>query len=70
MDVDIEIDFQLDSTDRENPLPIRTRARIIHTERLAQDRYTLGVQFIALGNAESRGIESYLQSLAAGAGRL
>jgi hypothetical protein len=70
IDVDIEIDFRLEYLGRENPLPVRTRARIVHTERLAQDRYTLGVQFIALGDAESRGIESYLQSLATGAGRL
>lgn len=60
--VETDIHFQLHNPEREKPLDISTRARIMHTERLAQDRYTIGVQFIALRDAERGGIKSYIEA--------
>jgi hypothetical protein len=69
-DVEIDIQFELRTPDRENPFAICTRVRIIHTERLAQDSYTLGVQFIALSHADRDSLQSYLEAEAARRGRL
>ena len=62
-DVDIEIHFQLQAAGRRKPLSIRTRARLIHTERLAQDSYTLGAKFLDMRDVDSRGIENYMQQV-------
>jgi hypothetical protein len=70
IDIDIDIQFQLQAAGRKKPLSIRTTARIIHTERLAQDSYTLGAQFIALHDADIRGIELYLKQVTGQANRL
>jgi len=70
IDIDIEIQFQLQPTGIEKPLLVHTTARIIHTERLAQDSYTLGAQFIALHDADIRGIELYLKQVISQTNRL
>lgn len=59
-DVEIDIHFRLRDPNREQALDIQTRARIIHTERLAQNSYTLGIQFIALRDAERDSIKAYM----------
>jgi hypothetical protein len=69
-DVEMEIQFQLHNDDKKQPLSVRTRARIIHTERLAQDSYTLGVQFIALNEADDNGIKSCIRYMSARTGEL
>ncbi|HUT40984.1 MAG TPA: PilZ domain-containing protein [Gammaproteobacteria bacterium] len=68
--VEIEIYFQLQAAGRKKPLSIRAQARLIHTERLAQDSFTLGAQFIALRDTDIRGIENYMQQIDAQTERL
>ena len=68
--VEIEIQFQLRVAGRKKPLTIRAQARLIYTERLAQDSFTLGAQFIALRETEIRGIENYMQQINAQSTRL
>jgi hypothetical protein len=62
--VDIEVQFQLQAAGRKKPLSIRTQARLIYTERLAQDSFTLGAQFLAIRDVDRRGLESYVQRVA------
>lgn len=59
--VDIEIQFQLHSTGSRKPLNIRTLARIIYTERLAQDSYTAGVKFLSLGETDVRALATSIR---------
>lgn len=61
-DVDIDIRFQLHNPGHNKPLAIRSRAHIIHTERLAQDSYTLGIQFIALQDSDRSGIMTFIEA--------
>ena len=68
-DVEIALQFQLHNDDKAEPLAVSTRARIIHTERLAQDSYTLGVQFIALNEADDDGIRSCIRYMTARTGQ-
>jgi len=68
--VDVGIHFQLQAAGKKKPLSMRTTARIIYTQRLAQDSYTVGAQFIALREADIRGIEYYMQQVAAQTARL
>jgi hypothetical protein len=46
----IEIQFDLQSP-AQPPLSLNTRARVIHSERLAQDIFHVGVQFIHIDEA-------------------
>ncbi len=59
--VHIEIQFQLQAPDRQKPHSIRTQALVIHTERLAQDSFTLGARFLALRESDIRAITHYIQ---------
>jgi c-di-GMP-binding flagellar brake protein YcgR len=61
-DVLVEVEFQLALPGME-PCTIRTTAAIIHTERLAQDCYHVGIQFQYLPEAEARAIEQYIAHL-------
>ncbi len=70
IDVHIGIHFQLQAAGRKKPLSMHSTARIIHTERLAQDSYTVGAQFIALRDTDIRGIEHFMQAVARQAERL
>jgi c-di-GMP-binding flagellar brake protein YcgR len=61
-DVLIEVEFQFAQPDRE-PCTIRTPAAVIHTERLAQDCYHVGVQFRQLPEQDARSVEQYIAQL-------
>ncbi len=40
---------------------LRVKASVVHTERLAQDIYHVGVQFIDLDKASARAVEDYVE---------
>ncbi len=60
MDVTVDVQFSLPS-DKKHASNIKTAARIVHSERLAQDVFHVGVQFTGLGIDETRQLESYIQ---------
>lgn len=60
-DVVIELRFQLPLAGRKKPAPVQCSAGIIHSERLAQDIYHIGVQFLALSAAETKSLQAYLE---------
>lgn len=62
-DVLIEVAFQLPRSGEE-PLSIRSQASVIHTERLAQDCYHIGVQFLQPVDVDARAIEDYISQRA------
>lgn len=68
--VDLDILFPLHNAGRKKTLTVRTRVRVVHTERLAQDRYTVGVRFVDLRAADARAIEAYLREVRARPGWL
>ena len=39
----------------------RVKVSVVHTERLAQDKYHVGVQFIDLDKASARALENYVE---------
>ena len=60
MDVMVDVQFRLPSeTKRANN--IKTVARIVHSERLAQDVFHVGVQFTGMGMNETRQLATYIQ---------
>ena len=59
LDAYIEIHFRLYTEDK-RAASIMTSARIIHTERLAQDLYQVGVQFIGLKQVEMKRLETFI----------
>jgi hypothetical protein len=62
MDVDIDVQFTLPS-DNKRTVVIKTGARIVHSERLAQDVFHVGIQFNTL-NANAHGqLEAYIEGL-------
>ena len=62
--MDVEMDIAFEIPQGEAPvLPVRTRARVVHSERLAQDEFHVGVQFMDLAEAISRPLESYITEL-------
>jgi len=63
LDVDLDIAFDLPPVDDAPTLPVRARARVIHSERLAQDEFHVGVQFMDLERSLSGAIESYINVL-------
>ena len=62
LDVEMDISFELPQPDAP-ALPIRTRGRVVHSERLAQDEFHVGVQFMDLAKAVSGSIENYINHL-------
>ena len=62
MDAGIDIQFKLPS-DKKRTTAIKTSARIIHSERLAQDVFHVGVQFNALNINALRQLETYVEGL-------
>jgi c-di-GMP-binding flagellar brake protein YcgR len=62
LDVFIEIHFRLHAEDKQ-AATIKASARIIHTERLAQDLYQVGVQFIDLNQAATKKLETFIEAL-------
>jgi hypothetical protein len=62
MDVEIDVQFTL-PPDNKRDTAIKTGARIIHSERLAQDLFHVGIQFNTL-NSNARGqLEAYIEKL-------
>ena len=62
LDVEMDISFELQYGNAP-VLPIRTRGRVVHSERLAQDEFHVGVQFIDLAKTLSGPIEYYINHL-------
>ena len=62
MDAGIDIQFKLPS-DKNRATAIKTSARIIHSERLAQDVFHVGVKFNTLNINVLRQLETYIEGL-------
>jgi PilZ domain len=57
----IEIQFDLQPP-AQTRLPLDVRARVIHSERLAQDVYLVGIQFIRLDEAAVVALKGYIDA--------
>jgi c-di-GMP-binding flagellar brake protein YcgR len=55
----VDIHFRLLPEDR-RAAAIKTGARVIHTERLAQDLYQVGVEFIDLNQTAANKLEAFI----------
>ena len=64
LDVFINMQFNLSEDDAPDSL-IKTGARVVHTERLAQDLFHVGVQFVDLTQAATEKLQIFI-----GEGRL
>jgi hypothetical protein len=62
IDVEMDISFELPRVDAP-ALPVRVRARIVHSERLAQDEFHVGVHFMDLNPAVSKPLASFINDL-------
>ena len=60
LDVEVDVQFQLPSGNEYTPA-IKTTARIVHSERLAQDVFHVGIQFNRLGTTELRQLEAFIE---------
>ncbi len=60
-DVIIELQFQLPLPGRKKPVLIKSTASVIHTERLAQDNYHIGVRFHSLRDTDRKSLMAYLE---------
>ena len=59
LDVFVNISFNLSEDESDGSL-IKTGARVIHTERLAQDLYQVGVEFIDLTQAATKSLQDFI----------
>jgi hypothetical protein len=59
VDVMIEVEFELQPSGQPAS-GVQTQATIIHSERLAQDEFHIGVQFIGMDEETSRLLNSYI----------
>ena len=64
IDVHIAIRFTL-SPDNRPPVDLQLRAIVIHSERLAQDSFHIGIQFEGIGNSDFNLLEEYVQAVRA-----
>ena len=62
MDVEIDVQFKLPA-DGKCVTAIKIGARIIHSERLAQDLFHVGIQFKTLNINASSQLQGYIESL-------
>lgn len=62
MDAEIDVQFTLPSDNKRTAI-IKTAARIVHSERLAQDVFHVGIQFNALNTNALRQLEAYIEGL-------
>jgi len=62
MDAVINIQFTLPS-DKKRTTTTKINARIIHSERLAQDVFHVGIQFNTLSINDLRQMEAYIEGL-------
>ena len=60
LDAYIEMHFSLHVDDKP-AATIKSRAKVIHTERLAQDLFQVGVQFIDLNQAATSKLETFIE---------
>lgn len=61
-DVKIEVSFRPESVAGENQPPLETSALIIHSERLAQDSYHVGIQFTGMSDTDSLRLRAYIEA--------
>lgn len=61
IDVMIELDFEL-QLPGQPASAINTQATIIHSERLSQDEFHIGVQFIGMDEAAFRVLRAYVEA--------
>lgn len=62
MIIDIEIDVRIKlPTDKKRATTIKTGARVIHSERLAQDLFHVGIQFKRLETGALRQLEEFIE---------
>jgi len=59
LDVFINVHFNLSEDESLDSL-IKTGARVIHTERLAQDLFQVGVEFIDLTQAATKSLQDFI----------
>lgn len=64
-DVTIELQFKLPSPGRKEPVLVQCKADIIHTERLAQDVYHIGIQFHGLQDTHKKSLQAFLDEIEA-----
>lgn len=62
LDVEMDVAFELPRGD-EPAMPVRSRAKVVHSERLAQDEFHVGVQFIGLEESVTGQLESHINEL-------
>ncbi|MGB5426937.1 MAG: PilZ domain-containing protein [Gammaproteobacteria bacterium] len=62
MDVEIDVQFTIPS-DNKRASAIKTGARIIHSERLAQDLFHVGIQFNTLNSTARSQLEAFIEGL-------
>ena len=68
IDVHIDIKFTL-QPDNQPPVDLQLRAMVIHSERLAQDNFHIGIQFEGMDKSDFNRLEEYVETvLAANAG--
>jgi c-di-GMP-binding flagellar brake protein YcgR len=65
-DVMLEVEFRLPD-DAQGETPVKTRARLAHYERLAQDRFHVGLQFRDISDAIHRKLDAYIDQCIAAA---
>lgn len=62
LDVEVDVQFEL-PLDNKQAGAIKTTARIVHSERLAQDVFHVGIQFNKLSTSELGQLEAYIEAL-------
>lgn len=63
MDVVLDVHLKLASGNSRAPT-VSGRARLAHYERLAQDRFHVGIEFVELDKAQQRKLEDYINDKA------
>jgi len=59
---DVELEMRFEFQPLHQPVTsIRVRVLIIHSERLAQDKYHVGVEFIDMDSATARALVNYIE---------
>lgn len=57
----VKIQFELQQPDQA-ALTVKCEARVVHFERLAQDIFHVGLQFISMDKTEKKALHAYLES--------
>ena len=60
-DVMVEIQYEILRPDQ-TTLAVKCNANLIHFERLAQNNFHLGIEFVRMDKSTKKGLRSYLQS--------